>query len=155
MTKSNGSISPEVKRVARTPRLPRGGRTGRRPTGPPRHDWRFSNGPTFVQQPPWIRAVSAPVLPFHGCSSEAEADPHARDGRCSSRATAWPERLGTPASLRERARSPVRRSLTYTACDPAGVSRSPRNTAPRDPWTARSPRGSELGPQRLVSYLVR
>jgi hypothetical protein len=31
-----------------------------------------------------IRAVSAPVLPFLGCSSEAEADPHARDGRCSS-----------------------------------------------------------------------
>ena len=30
-------------------------------------------------------------------------------------------------------------SLTYTACDPAGASRSPRNTAPRDPWVGPKP----------------
>jgi hypothetical protein len=27
------------------------------------------------------------VLPFHGCSSEADADLRARDGRCSSRSS--------------------------------------------------------------------
>ena len=32
-----------------------------------------------------------------------------------------------------------RPALTYTACDPAGVARSPRNTAPRDPWAALGP----------------
>jgi hypothetical protein len=60
MTKSNGSISPEVKRVARTPQLPRGGRIRRRATSPATHHWRFSKDPTFVQQPPCDRAPRRP-----------------------------------------------------------------------------------------------
>ena len=54
-------------------------------------------------------------------------------------------RLRTPAFMRERARNAVSGSLSgRIVCgeeqDPAGTSRSPRNTAPRDPWVARSPR---------------
>src|SRR5437870_657483 len=46
-------------------------------------------------------------------------------------------------------------SLTYTACDPAGVSQSPRNTAHEILGWPEAPADPTSGTQRLVSYLVR
>src|SRR5215470_951390 len=74
-----------------------------------------------------------------------------------------PDRHVTAARGEEGAARPVSRpGLEFEAGpyihrrDPAGVSRSPPNTAPRDPWAALSPRADPTpGAQRLVSYLVR
>jgi hypothetical protein len=56
----------------------------------------------------WIRAVSPSLLPCHGCRSGTGYDRAPADTRRSSRASAWPKPPGTPASVGDRARSPVR-----------------------------------------------
>ena len=116
MTKSNGSISPEVKRAARTPRLTRGGRTERRPTSPATHDWRFSNGPTFVQQPPCGAVARGGPRPLAAFSSRRPtASRGSRSGASRSRpgCAEWRAiHLGLHAPWRQLALAAIGKSRT-------------------------------------------
>jgi hypothetical protein len=74
-----------------------------------------------LMQPCRNRSSTGDAAGASGCPGNAEAAPEPiadwRAPAASSRATAWPERLGTPASLRERARSPVRGSPDATVSE--------------------------------------
>jgi hypothetical protein len=55
---------------------------------------------------PSKRQYASRLLLFDGCSSEAEADPHARDGRCSSSASVSPASAKTAAFTGKEASVP-------------------------------------------------
>jgi transcriptional regulator with XRE-family HTH domain len=99
--------------------------------------------------------TTAMVLDLHPIGSSRASSRCLCTGRDASGQVALPwvvarraphrHRLRTPAFMRERGAECRKRIASgRIACgeewDPAGTSRSPRNTAPRDPWVARSSR---------------